>query len=47
MAKHLEEMKGMEQIAPPITIRSAVKEEQYRKLEDLADLIAADIAAEE
>ena len=31
----------------PITIRSAVKEEQYRKLEDLADLIAADIAAEE
>ena len=39
MAKHLEEMKGMEQIAPPITIRSAVKEEQYRKLEDLADLI--------
>ena len=47
MAKHLEEMKGMEQIAPPITIRSAVKEEQYRKLEELADLIAADIAAEE
>ena len=47
MAKHLEEMKGMEQIAPPITIRSAVKKEQYRKLEDLADLIAADIAAEE
>ena len=47
MAKHLEEMKGMTQIAPPITIRSAVKEEQYRKLEDLADLIAADIAAEE
>ena len=25
MAKHLEEMKGMTQIAPPITVRSAVK----------------------
>ena len=47
MAKHLEEMKGMTQIAPPITIRSAVKDEQYRQLEALADAIAADIAAEE
>ncbi len=47
MAKHLEEMKGMAQIAPPITIRSAVKDEQYRQLETLADAIAADIAAEE
>ena len=47
MAKHLEEMKGMTQIAPPITIRSSVKEEQYRQLEELADAIAADIAAEE
>ena len=47
MAKHLEEMKGMTQIAPPITLRSSVKEEQYRQLEELADAIAADIAAEE
>lgn len=47
MAKHLEEMKDMTQIAPPITIRSAVKEEQYQQLEALADVIAADIAAEE
>ena len=30
-------MKGMTQIAPPITIRSAVKDEQYRQLEALAD----------
>lgn len=45
MAKHLEEMKGMEQIAPPITVKSAVKEEQYQQLLSLADAIAADIAA--
>ena len=44
MAKHLEEMKGMEQIAPPITVKSAVKEEQYQQLLSLADAIAADIA---
>ena len=47
MAKHLEEMKAMTQIAPPITVRSAVKEEQYRQLEELADAMAADIAAGE
>ena len=47
MAKHLEEMKGMTQIALPVTIRSAVKEDQYHQLEELADAIAADIAAEE
>lgn len=47
MGKHLEEMKGMKQIALPITIRSAVKEAQYQQLEALADAIAADIAAEE
>ena len=45
MAKHLEEMKGMTQIAPPVTLRSAVKDEQYRQLEALADTIAADLAA--
>ena len=37
----------MTQIAPHITIRTAVKDEQYRQLEALADAIAADIAAEE
>ena len=47
MAKHLEEMKNITQIAPPITLRSAVKEEQYPLLEALADTIAADIAGEE
>ncbi len=47
MAKHLEEMKGMRQIGETVTIRSAVKEEQYRQLEALADAIAADIEADE
>ena len=45
MAKHLEEMKGMEQIAPPITIRSALSAENREQLNELSKELCREYAA--
>lgn len=46
MTEHFAAMKNMRLIAPAVTLRSAVTQQQYQQLETLADTLAADILSE-